>query len=823
MALFSRSAPVKIRELLPMARYAPDLKLQALAVGVDNLRYDVRLSPRLIACLSRYTFGLFIKYSNARRFLGGMPDAPSQADRNELKRLFTEVLVGALNQARARKSPELDLLANLAVLKYLAYEARQQYDWILLQGKNKARSFEGPRHASSPRVAEFQQQINDFQTTKKHVLRLVTQDLQRILNEVQSDSVRRTRQSLSGIEAVSLQPYFSNPLLYTENGRDDYIHLDKYVMIGNYNNDPDRFDYIDEWLRGFLRAMDQDGPEAQELAAAQARQETLAARMEDLRRTYVPANKTGRGGMLGKFFGGSADPPVTPIPADRLAREIGEKARQLIDNHADVRKLETAYEEIVGEWMNVPENAEDLLDTSRTEQQLAEARQRADRARIATLEEKLEAQKFLVEELYRLTEKAGLLPLLVATYEVARIYTDFCPPINPQNLKQALLKPEEREKVAAMVRHYRMPESRLTVLRDTAERVRSASPRDQRIAMVRFAGDYFRHHRDARNQAATQALFDRLHLPMEDRAEQLSRINGTLNEFLISSEEQSVERKVTGHVILKADIRDSTRLTTELLARGLNPASYFSLNFYEPMNKLLPRYGAEKVFIEGDAVILALFEREGGRSHTVALACGLAREMVEIVKLYNTKSEAGGLPRLEIGIGITYRNTAPLYLLDGEQRIMISDAVNLSDRLSGCHKLARKSLPVNNGAFNVFIFQTISEETAAGAMEEFLVRYNVDGICLSEDAYEKLRSEIRFSTVETELPALWGTERVMLHSGAVPLSSDVYQRLVVREALVSWVDPHTFQLKERTTRRYFELCTSRMVYEETDKLVSSGG
>ena len=247
------------------------------------------------------------------------------------------------------------------------------------------------------------------------------------------------------------------------------------------------------------------------------------------------------------------------------------------------------------------------------------------------------------------------------------------------------------------------------------------------------------------------------------------------------------------------------------------------MNFYDPLNKLLPRYGAEKVFIEGDAVILALFEHEGGRSHTVALACGLAREMIEIVKLYNAKSEAGGLPQLEIGIGITFRNTAPLYLLDGEARIMISDALNLSDRLSGCHKLARKSLPNNRSDFKVFVFQTISEETAAGAMEEFLVRYNVDGICLSEDAFEKLRTEIRFSTVEAELPVLWGKERVTLHSGAVPLSTDVYQRLVVREALVSFVDPQTFALKEQTKRRYFELCTSKAVYDQTDKLVSGGG
>ena len=104
--------------------------------------------------------------------------------------------------------------------------------------------------------------------------------------------------------------------------------------------------------------------------------------------------------------------------------------------------------------------------------------------------------------------------------------------------------------------------------------------------MVRFVGDYFRHHRDSYHAHMTQSLVDRVHLLMDERTEQLSRINGTLHEFLISSEEQPVERKVTGHVILKADIRDSTRLTSELMARGLNPATYFGLNFFEPLNRI---------------------------------------------------------------------------------------------------------------------------------------------------------------------------------------------------------------------------------------------
>ena len=58
---------------------------------------------------------------------------------------------------------------------------------------------------------------------------------------------------------------------------------------------------------------------------------------------------------------------------------------------------------------------------------------------------------------------------MFASYEAARIYNDFCPPINPQALKQALLKPEERDKVAEMMRHHRMPDGRLNTLRESAE------------------------------------------------------------------------------------------------------------------------------------------------------------------------------------------------------------------------------------------------------------------------------------------------------------------------------------------------------------------
>src|SRR5580704_5750777 len=235
---------------------------------------------------------------------------------------------------------------------------------------------------------------------------------------------------------------------------------------------------------------------------------------------------------------------------------------------------------------------------------------------------------------------------------------------------------------------------------------------------------------------------DSVNLIANEKLRELSAVNGTLYEFLLAEEQKPVEDKVRGHVIIKADIRDSSKVTRSLMDSGLNPASYFSLNFFEPVNKLLPKYEASKVFIEGDAVILALFEREGEQGFGVARTCVLAREMISIVKAYNQKSEKDGLPTLELGLGISYQDSAPMYLMDGTSRIMISKALNESDRLSSCHKGARKVLNGTQGLFSVYTFQTVEDEVTGGNPDEFLMRYNIGGIHISQEAFAKLQQEI---------------------------------------------------------------------------------
>jgi class 3 adenylate cyclase len=306
---------------------------------------------------------------------------------------------------------------------------------------------------------------------------------------------------------------------------------------------------------------------------------------------------------------------------------------------------------------------------------------------------------------------------------------------------------------------------------------------------------------------------DTVNVISNERFRELSSINNTLYEFLLPEEQRPAEEeKVTHHVILKADIRESTTLTRTLFERGLNPASYFSLNFYDPINKLLPKYGAKKVFIEGDAIILALFEREGEGGTGVGHACMLAKEIIEIVTAYNERSQANGLPVLELGIGICYQDSAPMYLMDGSKQIMISKAINESDRLSSCSKGVRHVLERRDLLFNVFSFKTVEDSATGGEPSEFLLRYNIGGIHINEAAFHKLRSEISLQAYEVRVPMIWKESAVRVYSGSVPLGQGVFHPIIVREGRIAHVDPRDFSLTRMTETPYYEVCVNPRIY-----------
>jgi hypothetical protein len=453
--------------------------------------------------------------------------------------------------------------------------------------------------------------------------------------------------------------------------------------------------------------------------------------------------------------------------------------------------------------LNVPENAATLVGVGNGEDLGQEDRNRKDRLDIWT----------------RMLQREGVLSQVVASYEAVPLLAEYAPRVNPQQIKNALISREESVRVEKVIGESRLHSDRLFA---AIGRVASCRGSERSRFAARLLHDLFCYHRDLRGLEAVSAGFDSINLVSDDKVRELSALNGMLYEFLPPEDQKPAEDRVAHHVILKADVRDSSRLTRSLMEKGMNAASYFSLNFYDPVNKLLAKYGATKVFLEGDAIIVALLEREGEAMLSVGRTCVLAWEIVSLLREYNELLERSGLPPMEVGLGITYQDSAPLYLMDGEHRIMISDAINVSDRLSSCNKRVRKKLAPDAGVFQVYsvLIGGAGGNNSASAeegVEEMRLNYNVGGICLSEEAFVKLQQEISLSpwTADHSEPGFngpWVDEQCEFFVGTVPIANGVFRKIAIRKSRLAQVDVRDLSILRWTDRYYYEVCANPAVY-----------
>ena len=89
--------------------------------------------------------------------------------------------------------------------------------------------------------------------------------------------------------------------------------------------------------------------------------------------------------------------------------------------------------------------------------------------------------------------------------------------------------------------------------------------------MLRFAIDFLRLRRDLRDAEHLAACMERINLVTAEKVRELSRLNNRLYECLLKEEAKGENDQVVSHVIIKADVRGSTKMTQDLLAQGFEP------------------------------------------------------------------------------------------------------------------------------------------------------------------------------------------------------------------------------------------------------------
>jgi len=789
--------------------YSVTLPMGSLSIGVDNIHHDVFLSPKFVQVARDYLFDL-IRQNTSGTYLSGIEFRNAKpVDSTTFRKLLTELLQNSLGKAKQQKNIEIDLLFRLALLKFLTAELVNQFGNVILDVKEYIRK-RGEYFERSQQAHVIKARLSEMQSARRDVLRIIGQVVAQIFADIEENVIVKARRALFGEEL----PYYEmlkNRLVFLDGGKDDFYFLEHYVLLGNYSRDPDRLEAMDALFQDFLKeagirvAPDttpaKGAEEYRALFAEAERMRGEIASLEEQRENLRKRLEKGDG-LLNKFLSSTADPAEVKASLTDVENRLRhfQKALEDLGPRLDRAKkqaefVQKDYEGKLGDYLNEPENARKLFDAAN-----------------ATDSERPARAKLLAQLVSRL-EQHEMMPHVLASYEIRPIASDYCPPVHLQQLRKALVSKEEAKRVEEILKQ--VPAKRLTMkpLEELSKRIRRYSREETQAAVLRFAIDFLRLRRDLRDAEHLAACMERINLVTAEKIRDLSRLNNRLYECLLKEEVKSEHDQVVSHVIIKADVRGSMKMTQDLLARGLSPASHFSLNLHEPVKKLLDRYSAKKVFIEGDAIILAIFETEAtqGDARPVAKACALSKQILTVCNSYNDGAASTHLPALEIGIGVAFQGSAPTYWIDGDARIMISKALNVSDRLSGCAKLAKRMLAGQKTHFSVFQFLTALEGASAEELDEFLVRFNMNGIELNDEGFQKLSEEISLEKLVTKLDMPWAKQDVALYYGEVPMGESV-ELLVVREGLARELLPDG-KIGKPSDHHYYEVCTSPVIYD----------
>ena len=201
-------------EIIPpvLTTYTPSLSLEGLAVGVDNLRHDVHLSPKFTEAARAHIARLLARHGDVDGLLAAEapqagPRTPflnklttalkpgAKSEPSDFKSMLTDLQVAALNRAKADGNVAVDLLARLAVVKFLRMELNTQFAQVLERCRMMLKNYEGVRQQ---KAIEYRERVATFQVRKKIIQRKTGQELFALLRDVEKETLARMRRSRFG-------------------------------------------------------------------------------------------------------------------------------------------------------------------------------------------------------------------------------------------------------------------------------------------------------------------------------------------------------------------------------------------------------------------------------------------------------------------------------------------------------------------------------------------------------------------------------------------------------------------------------------------------
>jgi class 3 adenylate cyclase len=680
--------------------------LNQFQIGIDNQRIDVALSHKFRNALSSL-LDMIVHEDLVKHGWARMGKSPANSDFDAFREVYREIMRGALEQVHENSLMKDNLqLLHLVLLKLLLDSPVE----AVARLRNKLQQdADSPASSNNGRSLELHERIANLARLEPGIRYRALRRIFKVVMRLESKELRKLRKSVVGRSWTVPKQILFNPLLHLPDLSSEEFFMNHYPILCVDRSDESYFDLTNRIVT-------------------------------EVYQSYLPIWTKAAERPNAKFNGRSGNQPFQ-IRNRELYSGFSEflEGQRILERSLSEEEFKTF--EVC--WLDTPTNIEIIMHRRGTESTGWFSREAYEGVSPWRNSECKKLQEKLQAELLKRFERAGITRRAIAAYRTPRLYRQLSGKVSIKDIYLYLT--DQLPKKTLSKRLASAPDKGIAVMKAmdvVLNYIRRMPVNKQQEYVTRYLKDFLTFRRDLKLAYYTYQHMSRLRILQDAESIKLSRDNGSLYEFRLGKDLDDDSQKVKAHVVLKADVRGSTQITRQLVEKRLNPATHFSMNFFGPITKLLERFGAQKVFVEGDALILTLMEtgNVGTQGMTVANACGLARKMLSVMEAQNSQNRAYDLPKLELGLGIAFCADAPAFLYDERRKIMISPAINQADRLSSCaSELCRSTSWRRSRRHRVEVMRHGGAETDGAGR---LMRYNVNGIDLDPPAFAKLKAEM---------------------------------------------------------------------------------
>lgn len=707
-----------------------NLSLHQLPRGIDNVHIDVELSSAFIKANADLVHTL-VKQAFAWLASNGASSLQiSQGKAMVFVQACEKQMERAIAQARQQRRHDPVIVLQLAQIKHVLGSTEHSVRAEIEQLRH-SRDQEG--QAASPRALELQELLVSLSQHQSRLQAEVNRRVLSLMEQTEERKLRRYRKALLGRSWSVPSEVLFNPLLRVPVLGHAQLMAQHYTLIVDANGK----NAVSLVNRLFVAVFaDLLPPEIAEVLTWASDVNPASSR---------PIERFDQGSLMGF------------LETEMLLKES---------------ISQDEYTKPVVSWVDSDASSRAVLSTTANATYAHSLKDSADPKAYRRYQRLLAHQRRLIGRWRSTLEKANLWGAAVASMFLGPLLKVYGKVLSVAELQMYLAQPRERRDLKPKIQVRLDTQPTLMDFRhleEAAQKVDALRNQSDPGPAIEYLLEFLRYRRDLKLAYQMHRAMDELRVLSGEQELVLSSSNQTLLSFEDRPEDDFVEQKLRYHVVVKADVRGSTELTQALMNRSLNPASHFSLNFFNPIEALLKDFGAQKVFIEGDAVILNLNQYEGGAGGWLALAraCGLAREMLRVVQRQNKQTARHGLPVLELGVGLAISTDKPAFLQDSGRSIMISSAISVADRLSSSFAPLREKMA--DGPVRAALWYD----------EKTWRTHNVNGVLLERAGFERLGNEMSLHAGDVVLPGNDRPNRVYI--GRYPDVSGTLRWLVLRE------------------------------------------